>query len=337
MQYKKKAQFKKSVWDRVRQKIFNAGKARGRVYIIPTFHGICLLLATPIIFILAIFYKNDTLYIYGFSLLTVFFLAMIQTHGNLRSVQAKIIPVADPFSNQQFIVSIVLQNIVKRGASILKIRIIAPTHARGMLARSDQKICNYLAALESQRFTLSMQAGLRGPVDPFRIVLSTRYPYGLFYAWKVFAAETQTYVIPEPQSFLPLPESFRNGQATGAQMQPKGSLEFLGVRPLQWGDSSRRILWRRFRPGQTPEVRILEDKSNSDKFIHWNQTSRWEDDETRLSQICAWILVCQKNSIQVQLCLPHFELKLCREIDFEQALRALATYPHRIIDLKVSS
>ena len=79
--------------------VWHARRRRQRnTYIVPTPLGGAFLVCNVVLFLMAAVYRNDILYVHGFALLSLFFLAMIQTHGNLRALVLKGLPLSDPFA-----------------------------------------------------------------------------------------------------------------------------------------------------------------------------------------------------------------------------------------------
>jgi uncharacterized protein (DUF58 family) len=216
-------------------------------YIVPTFPGFCLLGGALAVFLLAAVYRNDTLYVHGFALLSLFFLGMLLTHANLRRIRVVGHLLADPFSGNDFALSVTLENTANTGCAAVGVRIVpggrvsprrsrfcrkstqtpreviqvSPTPSTSFGNKKEEAIASfegvsgttlvpYLEKKGTQVVRVHLRAKSRGRFPACAAFVMSRSPLGLFTAWRVSSLSLSAFVLPEPKGLLALP--WRSGQ-----------------------------------------------------------------------------------------------------------------------------
>jgi|GEM_PF-3969378 len=341
------------------ERLSSTGRRQRNTYIVPTLLGGAFLLCNVVLFLMAAVYRNDILYVHGFALLSLFFLAMIQTHGNLRALVLKGLPLSDPFAGEGFTWSLELDNPKKAGASALVVRaLVLRTKEVGRgknapQATQDSPLARVLvgAPVEvvfvpghaRERFELTFTALERGLLGEIKVVVATRFPFGLFHAWRFFSLDSpRCCVLPRAAGSLPLPQlSADDGEALEgkgalsaaaaaralASAMAHGAADPDDLRAFRAGDATARILWRLYRPGRAPLVRSHGESAARPLFLTDEAVATLGSVEARVSQLSAWLLACRAHARPCAVRLHGFERDRMVDADFEAALRALACYP----------
>ena len=109
---------------------------------------------------------------------------------------------------------------------------------------------------------------------------------------------------------LVYPEPARPGLSflTGGRSLQSGDDEFLGFQSYQPGDSLRRIHWKGIAKGQGVHVKEYQGvDGQAELWLDWAHTPG-PDAESRLSQLCRWMLDAEQASLCYGLRLPGTEI-----------------------------
>ena len=174
---------------------------------------------------------------------------------------------------------------------------------------------------------LPIGSQVRGWLPLPRLKLGSRYPLGLFIAWSNLQPEMRALIYPAPRH-TPLPPPREN---TGEQGSGDDGLDdFAGFRDRQPADSPRHVAWRAS-SRQVDERPLLVKQfaggSHPEYLFDWNDCLP-ADDETRLSQLCGWVLAADAAGNRYGLRLPNRIIDCDRGSEHRQrCLEALALYP----------
>lgn len=144
----------------------------------------------------------------------------------------------------------------------------------------------------------------RGRLDPGRLVLSSRYPLGLFRAWSYPHPPLACLVYPKPLD-TPMPLASPGWRSPG-QRGRSGQEDFSGLRERQPNDSPRHIAWKA--AARNIDTRLLLVKQfdggvADEMWLDWDQTPPG-DNETKLSQLTGWVLAAEREQCRYGLRLP---------------------------------
>ena len=146
---------------------------------------------------------------------------------------------------------------------------------------------------------LAMPTAARGWLQPARVVLSTRFPRGLFRAWSYWRPAARALVYPRPEEGAPpLPVS---GNAVGSG-RAGGNDDFAGVRSYQAGDSPRQLAWRqiaRLDPsiGGALVSKHFEGGGGDQLVLDFDALPATLDLELRLSRLTRWVLEAESRAL----------------------------------------
>lgn len=208
------------------------------LFILPTGAGVVFAVLLLIMLITGINYQNSLIYMLTFVLGGVFVGAMHQTHRNLAGVTLALSRAGEAVAGDT-----------------------VPFNLR-LTAGKDDAIAVQVSSGDSLPVWVSVPAGQsryvsvgvgapsRGYVRPDRIRIETRYPFGLLTAWSWLRpvsaglAFAQPITAPEPRA------TAETGESEAVASVQAGS-DSVDLRPWREGDSSQRVLWKRFaRSGQ---------------------------------------------------------------------------------------
>lgn len=161
-----------------------------------------------------------------------------------------------------------------------------------------------IAANSQTTAVLPQLAARRGWLKVDRLILSTRYPFGLFRAWTVLHLDLKCLVYPKPsdRSSTPPPAEFDTRNTQDLQ---RGDDEFAGFRSFHPGDSPNRIAWKAYARGRGLLVKHYAGAAITSCMLDWDSLAGL-DIETRLSRLCRWIVDAHQQGTAYGLKLPGF-------------------------------
>jgi uncharacterized protein (DUF58 family) len=159
-----------------------------------------------------------------------------------------------------------------------------------------------------------------------RFELSTTAPLGLFRAWCWLHLPLEAIVYPAAVGERPLPQAGGRRNQAGVNALAVGNEEWTALRPFVVGDSPRAVAWKLYARGAPLLVSLYSGATGSLHALDYRRLDGLTP-ETRLMQICAWVLQAEQSHAPYSLWLPGVEL--ARGSGPQQrlrALRALALY-----------
>ncbi|MDR0379847.1 MAG: DUF58 domain-containing protein [Candidatus Accumulibacter sp.] len=146
----------------------------------------------------------------------------------------------------------------------------------------------------------------RGRLDPGCVILTSRYPLGLFRAWSTPHPALSCLVYPRPLT-TPLPPSAHGWEATGRRGR-SGQEDFSGLRERQPNDSPRHIAWKavaRDIDHRPLLIKQFDGGAAEELWLDWEATAREKNIEMRLSLLAGWVLAAEREQIRYGLRLPN--------------------------------
>lgn len=145
-------------------------------------------------------------------------------------------------------------------------------------------------------------AGLnRGQHQPPRLVLSTRYPLGLFRAWCYVICEKPILVYPRAGKTWTRPGD--TGEHTVGGERGTGNEDFAGLRAYQPGDQPARIDWKSYARERDLNTRLFSGEAQAPLWIDWDHAPG-ENTETRLSALTRAIVDAENDGLIYGLRTP---------------------------------
>ncbi|MEM7465827.1 MAG: DUF58 domain-containing protein [Pseudomonadota bacterium] len=313
--------------------IANAGTAqvprldRRRVYILPNRYG--YLLGTLLFAILlgSINYDNALGYMLTFLLSGLFLISMLHTVRNLLAISLRSIQAENTFVGSPIHCHVTLENIHHEDKINLT---LAAEAERSRWFRKRAKLGEQTVAKipnsGSANATISLAARRRGWIDLPRLKIYSHFPLGVFIAWGYFVHERKCLVYPQAVGSLPLPATsavISDELSTGGT----GDNDFRGLREYTAGQPIKRIAWRSLAKSDELLVKQFTGANDYQLIFDWHHTENLVDVETRLSQLCLWVVKAHETRLAYGLTLPTITIPVASGSAHQhRCLQALAVF-----------
>jgi uncharacterized protein (DUF58 family) len=264
---------------------------RGRIYILPTKLGVAYAGMLFAMVAGGMNYNNNLGLALTFLLASLGLTAMQHCHGTLRGMKLRLLATDPAFAGQAVGFRLLLEN-----------ESVAPRPRIEISAEAARETVVDVPATDSATATLELTARRRGRVPLHRFVVATRHPLGLFRAWAVVHPDYAAIAWPRPaeRGRAPLGVETDTG---GAQDRAQGDADFAGLRPFQVGDSLRRVAWKAYARGQGLHTKQYAGTDVVSHVFDWDSLEGL-DPESRLSQLCRWVLDAHERGEAFGLKLP---------------------------------
>ncbi len=164
-----------------------------------------------------------------------------------------------------------------------------------------------LAARGDLRLEVSRPARRRGPLPLGRVVLETRYPFGLFRAWTVLHPRAEVLVYPKPATRAPQPPMVAHFDQQGRGDLGTGAEDFVGPRAYRAGDSPRQLDWKAYARERGLIVKQFGGDQSARVRLDWEAVPV-ADPEQRLSVLARQVLDADALGYSYGLRLPGLGL-----------------------------
>ncbi|MDR2093108.1 MAG: DUF58 domain-containing protein [Azoarcus sp.] len=250
-----------------------------RVVLAPTASGLVWLLAVFALLAVAINYGNNLVFALAFLLLSVWVTAGWQCRRSLSGLEWLPAPAPEAFAGEALHIS-----------GSVRVR---PGRRHGPLmlcaGRGRHRHCGPATRMrDADALELSLPAPARGRRRIGDLQLFSLHPLGLWRARRALPDLTAL-VYPHPAGDRPL-----SGNAPSPAHRRQESGDFQGVRAYAPGDSPRRINWRIY--GRRDELAVNSFDGGTGGRALWLDAAACEGDlETRLSQLCQWVVAAERQ------------------------------------------
>ncbi len=235
-------------------------------------------------------YSNSMAFVLTFWLGSVWLVSLLYTYRNLAKLEVKLATTEPCFAGGYAVFNLLLNN-----------------HQAGQrfdIGVKGHHCTNTISinAEDHRLFRLAIPAPQRGRLKLGRIALSSCYPLGLFRAWAYVDVEGDSLVYPCPVEHAPLPQT---SQASGERIDTaeEGGDDFHGFRRYHAGDSPRHIFWKALARERGLVTKQFQQHQSLEQWFDWVDC-RGVDVETRLSQLCRWLLDADNQQQRFGLRLP---------------------------------
>lgn len=229
------------------------------IYILPTSEGWLVIATLGVLFLAAVNYGVQLIYMTVFGLGAATHAAMVLTHRNLHGMRTPRILVRPGFAGDSVVVTL---NFAETDA-LTRPQLTATMRARRgrFWLRGEQLAeAQFSKPAGAGRVELHLPAPRRGHHSLPPLCLSTRYPLGLFRAWVIIHPQQHFWVYPKPASRVSMaPPRDLAAETIGGQTHCGGSDELYGLRRYREGDAPRHLAWAQFARGQPLMTRELTD------------------------------------------------------------------------------
>lgn len=299
---------------------------RQRVYIFPTAQGWIYGMMLLVMLLGAINYNNSMAYMLCFLLTGLAIVCMLHTYRNLSGL---IISSGMPkavFTKQQALFPIQFDN----RAGFEKFSIQLEQNIKGKLfSKKNENAEKITIAVTYSKLVTCyypVQTLQRGLIKSKRIKISTTFPLGLFLAWSYFQPEYECLVYPEPIGNKQFP-SFTKENDDADYGTQSGVDDFAGFRKYKAGDPIHSIAWKAYAKEQGLFVKQFTGKGSETLILNWESVSHIKNIESRLAQLCYWVILADQMSFQYGLEIPDTKIEIGHGKQHkETCLEALARY-----------
>ena len=299
---------------------------RHRVYILPTIQGWIYGMMLIVMLLGAINYNNSMAYMLCFLLTSLGLVCMLHTYRNLSGL---IISSARPkavFAGQQALFPIQLDN--RLGLEKFSIHITQRATKKKLFRKKEEteKISIGLDSGQQISNYYPVQSHRRGILTSQRLKISTDFPLGFFVAWAYFDPEYDCLIYPEAKGQKQFPPYTVKEDDTDYGSQT-GTDDFAGFRKYKAGDPVHSIAWKAFAKEQGLLVKQFSGKGSQTLILNWESVSHINNIESRLSQLCYWILLAEQASLHYGLEIPNVSIEAGQGThQKELCLEALSRY-----------
>ena len=288
----------------------NKKSKRQRIYIMPTRHGALFGLMLFAMLLGAVNYNNSMAYILTFLLCSLSLVTILHTCRNLAGLAINQGLATPVFSGELAKFPLILDN--RKGHSRLSISFVSAPEYTWRLIKASRKSTGHkfpitscdIDASKFRRIELPIKAEQRGLLYAGRIKVFTTFPLGLFNAWSTIDMKIPCLVYPRPAGQNAFP-AFKLTDATGIQGTASGTDDFIGFRNYQTGDSIKDIAWKAYAQQKGLFVKRFTGSGSNKIHLSWSDVSHLTDIESRLSQLCCWLIEAESQSLQYGLNIPE--------------------------------
>jgi uncharacterized protein (DUF58 family) len=287
---------------------------RRRIYILPTRLGIAYAAMVFAMVIGGLNYNNNLGLGLAFLLVSLGLVAMHHCHGTLSGLALRLHSTRSAFAGQDVSFGLLLENQSRAARPRIEVGV-----------DGDPTSVVDVPPAGSVPAGIAIRAERRGRVPLTRFVLATRHPLGLFRAWAVVHPEYAAIAWPRPAD-RSLPPPSVETDTGGAQDGARGEEDFAGLKPYQAGDSLRRIAWKAYARGQGLHTKQYAGTDVVSHVFDWDSLAGL-DVETRLAQLCRWVVDAHEHGEAFGLRLPGLAIEPnLGTAHLEHCLNALALH-----------
>lgn len=299
---------------------------RQRVYIIPTAQGWLYGLMLIVMLLGAINYNNNMAFILCFLLASLGLVCMLHTYRNLTGLILTSTKPKAVFVGQQALFPIQLDN--RAGVARFSIKLEYHDKTKKVFRKKTERpiVSMGLEAGKQSICHYPVQTTRRGVLSLERLKISTHFPLGIFCAWAYYNPGFECLVYPAPKGHKQLPLNTLHELNIDYGTQA-GTDDFSGFRKYRAGDPVNSIAWKVFAREQGLLVKQFSGKGSQILILNWDSVSQLGDIESRLSQLCFWVLLANTTSIHYGLDIPDTVIEPGHGSHHkERCLEALARY-----------
>jgi uncharacterized protein (DUF58 family) len=258
-------------------------------------------------------YNSNCALAFGFLMTSLVLVAMHHCHRNLLGLSVDVAGDADAYAGGSARLHFVLHN----DAAVDRCDI--ETHCVGAAATHSVAARGYCQA------AVDVPAPRRGVLREKQFELRTRYPFGWFRAWTYVHSPLTVFIAPAPLGNRALPRA-QAAAGTAEQSTARGDEEFAGLRAYQAGMPLKHMAWKVLARGGEPAVRSYSGLAAQLEWLEWSALGGLND-ESRLCQLCRWVLDSEAAHQLYGLRLPGVEIMPGNGMVHRTAcLRALAEF-----------
>ena len=309
---------------------FNQARGR-RIFIVPTCFGFVYAGFLFLILLGAINYSNSLGHVLCFLLGSLGLVSMLHTYRNLAKIELTQAHAKPIFCGQEINFKLVFNNPIPHESYQIEIsskqnKTSSWNPFKKMAGYHHPHTLSHLASQQTTRQNYLLPSKQRGQYQLGRIRIASVFPLGLYNTWTYFNTDSNVLVYPKPEGQLFIPSPEKQGQ-NFKQGQQKGLDDFSGFNRYRVGDPIHAIAWKAMATDNILRTKQFTSPHGGYLMLDWQDVATLNSLETRLSQLCKWILQAESKGISYGLTLPHITINYgYGETHRHQCLTALALY-----------
>ena len=282
---------------------------RRRVFILPTVPGLVFGAAMLVLLIGSINYSLQLGYVLTFLVTSMAIVGMHTTHANLAQIVLRGVRVESVFAGDVAVFELTASNPTTVDRFALRFAFIDPTaqprwfSLRAKRAMAMPSVSTEVPARGDRSVGVPLPAPVRGRLPAPRIVIETRFPFGLWRAWAYLTPALTAMVYPAPEVDAPPLPATGLGGGEGVGLASTGD-DFAGVRPYSPGDPQKMIAWRLAARSDELSVKQFEAQGGGELLLDFDGLPRHVDFEHKLSRLARWVLDADAAHMRYGMRLP---------------------------------
>lgn len=294
---------------------------RQRVYIIPTVWGLFLILMLLGLTLFGVWSNSPALVTMGLLFAVLTLISTVQTNQNLLDITIDATRSEGVAVGKVATIKVILHNQSADDRHALEVELKLANELG-----KHRQVCSEIKAGGRAIVEIPLPTTKRGVYPVERVTVQSRFPLGIFVAWRWQATNFDIVVFPRPQGNA-LSSDFieeQQAQQTTPSAQHLGSGDYSGHRDYQDGDSHRHIDWKAHARGRPLLVKMFSDHHSAAHKFRFSQTPQ-RDNEARLEQLSKWVGDAAAKDAAFALELPDSTLAMGRgHVHLERARELLA-------------
>lgn len=301
-----------------------------RVYILPTKFGYFLALILFVMLLGAINYSNSMAHLLVFLIASLCHIAMLYTHKNIAKLELKYASALPIFLGETAHFNVVISNPIASASYQVNLATepssLNKSRWFSFFKFEHNSNIPTLPPNQTGSAVVTINPVSRGYHALGKLQLNSQFPLGLFTSWKQFTCTDTVLVYPRAIGEQSLPSSVGDGEHALSNSN-LGQEDFAGFNTYRNGDPYHSIAWKPYAKDNVLRSKQFTSSLSKRCVIRWEDTDG--DTETRLSQLCKWIVEADKQQLSYRLEMPN------KIVDFDTGkqhlntcLTALAVYEH---------
>ena len=286
-----------------------------RIFILPSKGGLALGLVILLMLIASINYNNSMGFVFTFLLAAAAQASTFYSYKNLSGLVISMSKTPPLFSGTSGNINVLIKESSQRQRWVVSIK---------HLNNSDYI---NLQPSQNQIVSLPITPTKRGWYTPNTITLYSQFPFGFFRAWSPLKFNAPILVYPTPiDADLSIP--LKNSTESNASIASldSGTDDFSGFKPYQTGHSYRHINWKAFAAEKGLYTNEFSADQSATIWLDWDECANLSL-ESKISQLCFWVLAAEKNGLTYGLRLPTVNIEPSTGLNHQhRCLKALALY-----------
>ncbi|MBV1952368.1 MAG: DUF58 domain-containing protein [Cycloclasticus sp.] len=287
-----------------------------RIFILPNKAGLALAVVILLMLIASINYSNSMGFVFTFLLASAAQVSTLFSFRNLSGLSISSMKCEPCFLGQT-------------SAALFTIEETQGRERWAITAKIDQCIVHipHIKPYSHYQLSVPIVPKERGLSALNTLTLSSSFPFDIFRAWSPLRFNRQILTYPKPKSFnqpLSIGQFLHNGDALSSTQM--GTDDFIGFSPYQHGHPLHLINWHALAKEKGLMVSQFSTQQQAETWVDWFNCSA-TNTESKLSELCQWVLDANTLSINYGLRLPQLDIKPSHGILHQQTcLKALAVF-----------